>query len=74
MTYQRLAIVLGNTLFPHHKPLRPDDQTLFFMAEDVGLCTHFQYHKHKLMLFSLSDAIPCRSNRRAVFPEVLEAY
>ena len=51
MTYQRLAVILGNCLFPTHKALQPDEKTLFFMAEDVGLCTHFQYHKHKLMLF-----------------------
>ena len=51
MTYQRLAVVLGNCLFAHHQPLRPNERTLFFMAEDVGLCTHFRYHKHKLMLF-----------------------
>lgn len=51
MTYRRLAVVLGNCLFPHHGALQPDAQTLFFMAEDVGLCTHFRYHKHKLMLF-----------------------
>ncbi len=24
---------------------------MFFMAEDAGLCTHFKYHKHKLVLF-----------------------
>ncbi len=51
MTYKRLAIVLGNCLFANHTPLQPDAHTLFFMAEDTGLCTHFRYHKHKLMLF-----------------------
>ena len=51
MTYQRLAVILGNCLFPNHEALRPDPSTLFFMAEDIGLCTHFRYHKHKLMLF-----------------------
>ena len=51
MTYQRLAIILGNQLFPDHRALQPDTSTLFFMAEDVDLCTHFQYHKHKLMLY-----------------------
>ncbi len=51
MTYRRLAIILGNQLFSHHEALQPDAQTLFFMAEDAGLCTHFKYHKHKLMLF-----------------------
>ncbi len=51
MAYKKLAIVLGNCLFPSHEYLRPDEHTLFFMAEDAGLCTHFKYHKHKLVLF-----------------------
>lgn len=51
MPYKKLAIVLGNCLFPSHEPLEPDHETLFFMAEDTGLCTHFRYHKHKLVLF-----------------------
>ena len=51
MPYKKLAIILGNCLFPNHDILEPDEQTLFFMAEDTGLCTHFRYHKHKLTLF-----------------------
>jgi deoxyribodipyrimidine photolyase-related protein len=51
MAYKRLALILGNCLFPDHDVLAPDDQTLFFMAEDSGLCTHFRYHKQKLVLF-----------------------
>ncbi|MEO9870734.1 cryptochrome/photolyase family protein [Ekhidna sp.] len=51
MSYQRLALILGNCLFPDHNRLNPDSSTLFFMAEDIGLCTHFNYHKHKLILF-----------------------
>jgi deoxyribodipyrimidine photolyase-related protein len=51
MDFTKLALVLGNCLFPSHHKLSPDTQTLFFMAEDEGLCTHFQYHKHKLILF-----------------------
>jgi deoxyribodipyrimidine photolyase-related protein len=51
MPYHQLALILGNQLFPNHAALQPSEQTLFFMAEDVGLCTHFKYHKHKLMLF-----------------------
>lgn len=47
----RLALILGNCLFPDHSRLKPDASTLFFMAEDHGLCTHFKYHKHKLILF-----------------------
>ncbi|MGB3618026.1 MAG: cryptochrome/photolyase family protein [Catalinimonas sp.] len=51
MATPTLAVVLGNQLFPDHAPLHPTADTHFFMAEDVGLCTHFRYHKHKLMLF-----------------------
>ncbi len=51
MAYKRLALILGNCLFPDHELLEPDDETLFFMAEDKGLCTHYKYHKHKLILF-----------------------
>jgi len=51
MAYNKLALVLGNCLFPNHDKLTPDVSTLFFMAEDAGLCTHFTYHKHKLVLF-----------------------
>lgn len=51
MSYTKLAVVLGNCLFSSHDRLSPDQKTLFFMAEDAGLCTHFKYHKHKLILF-----------------------
>ncbi|MEP0985664.1 cryptochrome/photolyase family protein [Ekhidna sp.] len=51
MAYKKLAVILGNCLFPDHDRLNPDNQTLFFMAEDSGLCTHYKYHKHKLVLF-----------------------
>ncbi len=51
MKYNRLALILGNCLFPDHDCLSPDKETLFFMAEDFDLCTHFKYHKHKLVLF-----------------------
>ncbi|WP_420318499.1 cryptochrome/photolyase family protein [Ekhidna sp.] len=51
MGYNKLALILGNCLFPDHNRLNPDSHTLFFMAEDTGLCTHFKYHKHKLILF-----------------------
>lgn len=51
MAYKRLALILGDCLFPEHESLQPREDTLFFMAEDYGLCTHFQYHKQKLVLF-----------------------
>jgi deoxyribodipyrimidine photolyase-related protein len=51
MAYKRLALILGNQLFPDHSTLGINSETLVFMAEDEGLCKHFQYHKHKLILF-----------------------
>ncbi|GAB4417170.1 MAG: cryptochrome/photolyase family protein [Bacteriovoracaceae bacterium] len=46
-----LQIVLGNQLFPQsfYK-----ESSLIFMSEDFGLCTHFKYHKHKLIFFLAS--------------------
>lgn len=56
-----VLLVLGNQLFPIE--LLPDkDSFSVFMAEDPGLCTHFKYHKHKIILFlaamrSYADAL-----------------
>ena len=46
-------IVLGDQLFPvsFYSPYR---DKLVFMAEDRGLCTHYRYHKHKLIFFLTS--------------------
>ncbi len=44
-----MIILLGNMLFPDHGRL-PFQQMPVFMAEDEGLCTHFKFHKHKLIL------------------------
>lgn len=51
MAFQRLALILGDQLFPQHDALAIDKQTLIFMAEDHGLCTHFRYHKQKLVFY-----------------------
>ncbi|WP_440955446.1 cryptochrome/photolyase family protein [Methanosarcina sp. Mfa9] len=48
-SYDRLALVPGNCLFPSTERLKPDEKTLFFMAEDPGLCTRYAFHKHKLV-------------------------
>ncbi|WP_340818869.1 cryptochrome/photolyase family protein [Methanolobus sp. WCC4] len=48
--YSRLAVIPGNCLFSKVDVLKPDDVTLFFMAEDRKLCTSFFYHKHKLVM------------------------
>ncbi len=46
-------IILGNQLFPlpHFSRFK---NLAVFMAEDVGLCTHYRYHKHKLLHFLIS--------------------
>jgi len=43
-------LVLGNQLFPvaKYKNLKIKKA---FMAEDYGLCTHYKYHKHKIIFF-----------------------
>lgn len=43
-------IILGDQLFPTEF-YRPHAEKIVFMAEDVGLCTHFKYHKHKIIFF-----------------------
>ena len=41
-------IVLGNQLFPKKYYQKA---TSLFMCEDIDLCTHYRYHKHKIILF-----------------------
>jgi deoxyribodipyrimidine photolyase-related protein len=46
----KLTLILGNQLFPYNELKKlPLDHV--FMAEDVELCTHFKYHKHKIIFF-----------------------
>jgi deoxyribodipyrimidine photolyase-related protein len=47
---KKLFLVLGNHLFPESY-FRNFKSEFFYMAEDKGLCTHFKYHKHKIILF-----------------------
>ncbi len=47
----KLTIVLGNQLFP--RKLYADCEYVF-MSEDFDLCTHFKYHKHKIIFFLAS--------------------
>lgn len=46
-------VILGDQLFPL-KFYKPHLAKSVFMAEDVGLCTHYKYHKHKLIFFLTS--------------------
>lgn len=45
--------ILGDQLFPsnHYKSLQ---HLPVFMCEDLGLCTHYRYHKQKIVLFLAS--------------------
>ena len=45
-----LLVILGNQLFAlEHLP--PATDVSVFMAEDLGLCTDFQHHQQKIVLF-----------------------
>lgn len=47
---KKALIVLGDQLFPTNF-YSPYKDCELFMAEDVGLCTHYKYHKHKIVFF-----------------------
>lgn len=49
--YRRLLLLLGDCLFPDHQALSPDEESLFYLAEDGGLCRHYRYHQQKIWLF-----------------------
>lgn len=44
-------LLLGDCLYPDHSALLMEKQAPIVMIEDYSLCTHFRYHKHKLLLF-----------------------
>lgn len=44
--------ILGNQLFERRLlPLKSGETCVVFMREDRDLCTHFRYHKHKIIFF-----------------------
>ncbi len=47
----KLFFILGNQLFPLKYINRYKNDHLFFMAEDLHLCTYEKHHKLKLVLF-----------------------
>jgi len=47
----KLFFILGNQLFPLKYLIRYKNDHLFFMAEDLGLCTYQKHHKKKILLF-----------------------
>ena len=50
---KRLALVLGNQLFPIEQQKIDKDATIF-MCEDYGLCTYEKHHKSKIALFYMA--------------------
>ena len=50
---KRLALVLGNQLFPINQQ-NIDKSTTIFMCEDYGLCTYEKHHKSKIALFYMA--------------------
>ena len=50
---KRLALVLGNQLFPIDQQ-NIDKSTTIFMCEDHGLCTYEKHHKSKIALFFMA--------------------
>ena len=50
---KRLALVLGNQLFPIDQQ-NIDKSTTIFMCEDHGLCTYEKHHKSKIALFYMA--------------------
>lgn len=48
----KAVLILGNQLFEPEKYLKTvDSNTIIYMREDHELCTHFKYHKHKIIFF-----------------------
>ncbi len=48
----RAMCILGNQLFaPKLLPIVAKEKVCVFMREDRDLCTHFRYHKHKIIFF-----------------------
>lgn len=48
----KTLLILGNQLFDPAKYLKDlPANTPVFMREDTELCTHFKYHKHKIIFF-----------------------
>jgi len=58
----KLQLILGNQLFPlkYYK----NSHKNVFMCEDFDLCTHYKYHKHKILFF-LSSMRHFRNELRA---------
>ena len=47
----KIFVVLGNHLFNPNFFSQYKDDHIFYMAEDLGLCTYEKHHKQKILLF-----------------------
>ena len=63
----KLFFILGNQLFPPKYLNRFKNDHLFFMAEDLGLCTYERHHKQKILLFLSSMRSHADSLKRDKF-------
>lgn len=63
------VLILGNQLFPPDVSCVAANDRVF-MAEDYGLCTHYRYHKHKLIFFLAAMRHYCDELRHEVGAQV----
>ena len=48
---KKIFVILGNHLFNLKFLEKFKDDHIFFMCEDIGLCTYEKHHKQKILLF-----------------------
>ena len=64
----QLIVILGSQLFPLERlreRINPGSGVIIFMREDEELCTHFKYHKHKILFFLSAMRIYAQELRAA---------
>ncbi len=71
-----LVVILGSQLFPLEKlkeRLSPGLGLTIFMREDEELCTHFKYHKHKILFFLSAMRGYAQELRKAGYEVIYES-
>ncbi len=48
---KKIFVILGNQLFNPSFFLQFKKDHIFFLSEDLGLCTYEKHHKQKILLF-----------------------
>ncbi len=48
---KKIFVILGNQLFNPSFFLKFKKDHIFFLSEDLGLCTYEKHHKQKILLF-----------------------